>query len=254
MNQFNSADAAVDFNRDGFVIVREVFSGEELAEIDKHLAGFVADIAPNLQLGEAYFEDLAPGVLKSAFRLNKHDAFFDELQADDRIIRIVSAIFSDPDVASHGVTFFAKAAHSGSVTVSHQDNGFQLMAPPEGLTATIALDASTRENGVLCCLRGSHKRGLLPHSQSGVPGFSRQLAEPLDPDVYPEVALCMQPGDMAFHHIDTVHYSGANESPHSRRQLGMLMFSSRAKRKETAYAAYKNDLGDLHEKIGETDP
>jgi ectoine hydroxylase-related dioxygenase (phytanoyl-CoA dioxygenase family) len=95
------------------------------------------------------------------------------------------------------------------------------MAPPEGLTATIELDASTWENGAQCCLRGSHKLGLLPHTQSGIPGFSRTLADPIDTEIYREVALCLQRGDVAFHHIRAVHYSGANESPNSRRQVGI---------------------------------
>jgi ectoine hydroxylase-related dioxygenase (phytanoyl-CoA dioxygenase family) len=185
-------------------------------------------------------------VLKSAFRLNQHDPFFFDLQESARIKEIVSAIFDDPDIVSRGINFFAKAAGSGSRTVAHQDNGFHIMVPPEGLTATIALDASSSENGVLCCLRGSHKLGLLPHVQSGIPGFSRQLAEPLDSETYPEAALCMQPGDLAFHHIDSVHYSGANRSPHGRRQLGTLWFSSRAKQDEKAAAKYKQGLNELH--------
>jgi len=239
-------ETANAFNRDGFVIVRGLFSEAELAELDVHVARFVADVAPTLPPGEAYFEDNAPGVLKSAFRLNEHDPFFDELRETARAKEIVSAIFDDPDIVSRDVSFFAKAAGSGSETVAHQDNAFRNIVPPEGVNATIALDASTRENGVLCCLRGSHKIGLLPHVQSGVPGFSRRLAQPLDRDAYPEVALCMQRGDMALHHIDTVHYSGANPSPNSRRQLAMPYHSSRARRDEEAAAAYRQDLADLH--------
>lgn len=247
MKNQSTEETASAFNRDGFVIVRNVFSETELVKIDDHLSRFVIEVAPTLPPGEVYFEDDAPDVLKSAFRLNEHDPFFAELRESHRIREIVSAIFDDPDIVSDGITFFGKAAGSGSQTVAHQDNGFQVMVPPEGLTATIALDTSTTENGVLCCLRGSHKLGLLPHAQSGIPGFSRKIAEPLDRDAFPEVALCMQPGDVAFHHIDSVHYSGENRSARSRRQLGILCFSSRAKRDEKAFAAYKQGLNELHE-------
>lgn len=234
------------FNRDGFVIARTLFSRAELDQVDGHLSRFVDDIAPSLPPGEAYFEE--EGVVKSAFRLHEHDGFFDQLLYDIRITEIVSAIFDDAHLSHQGVNFFAKASQCGSETPAHQDNVFQRIEPAEGLTATLALDGSTRENGVLCCRRGSHRLGLLPHVPSNVAGFSQCLVDPLDPDAYPEVALCMEPGDVAFHHLESVHYSGANRTTHGRRQLALGYCSSRALRNEVAFAAYKEELKLSHAK------
>jgi len=244
-------DAATRFDRDGFVIVRCLFDAASLSEIETQLTRFVVHTAPDLPPDEAYFEDGAPGVLKSAFRLNHHDTFFDALRVSPRIVEIVSTVFDDPNVVPWHVMFFAKAAGSGSETPPHQDNAFQNMQPPEGLTATIALDLSTPDNGVLCCQAGSHKCGLLPHVPSGVPGFSRRLADPLVTAQYPPEQLCMVPGDVAFHHLNTVHYSGDNTSANSRRQIGIGYYSSRAERDEAAFAAYQDEVADLHQdKLG----
>ena len=81
------------------------------------------------------------------------------------------------------------------------------------LFCTIAVDESTPENGALTVQSGSHKIGRLPHCASGVMGFSQTLIEPVSVDDYPEVQLCMQPGDICLHHTNTIHYSGANNSP-----------------------------------------
>ena len=241
------SELAAQFNRDGFVIARSLFDGAELDEMREHLDRFVRQVAPTLPPGEAYYEQAAPDVLKSAFRLHEHDAFFDELSRVPRVTNIVAAIFADENIQSRGVSFFAKAARSGSGAPPHQDNVFQWMRPPDGLTATVALDGSTRENGVLCCQRGSHHLGLLPHRPSGLPGFSQTLIEPLDADAYPEVALCMSPGDVAFHHIESVHQSGANRTSHSRHQLAMGYYGPRAQRDEAAFAAYQKQLEALHD-------
>ncbi len=240
-----------EFNRDGCTIARGLFDAREMAEIEEHLVRFVTEVAPGLPPGEAFFEDDAPEVLKSAFRLHQHDAFFGELCRSPRITDFVKAFWDDEEIVHRGVSFFAKAAHSGSETPAHQDNAFQYMDPPEGLTATLALDASSKENGVLCCLRGSHKLGLLSHEPSGLPGFSQWLPEPPDQNAYPEIELAMLPGYVAFHASNAVHYSGPNPSPNHRRQLGLGYFSSRAKRDETAWAAYMELLEKMHgEKAG----
>jgi phytanoyl-CoA hydroxylase len=114
------------------------------------------------------------------------------------------------------------------------------------LTVTIAVDESVPENGALVCQAGSHQIGLLPHRQSGIQGFSRCLVDPVDTASYPEVQLCMQPGDICLHHINTVHRSGANELDRPRRQLGLLYRSSLAQRDTEAWDQYHKDLNLLH--------
>jgi ectoine hydroxylase-related dioxygenase (phytanoyl-CoA dioxygenase family) len=119
------------------------------------------------------------------------------------------------------------------------------MQPPEDLVCTIAIDESTAANGVLCVQERSHLAGRLQHRPSGAKGFSQTLVTPLDKAEYPEVQLCMQPGDICLHHINTVHYSGPNTTDKSRRQVGIGYRTARAKRDETAWAKYQAELKTL---------
>jgi ectoine hydroxylase-related dioxygenase (phytanoyl-CoA dioxygenase family) len=154
----------------------------------------------------------------------------------------METIWPGTEIFRDGVTFFGKSAHSGSITPAHQDNAFQNLVPPEKLFCTVAIDESTQENGVLTVQRGSHRLGHLPHRASGVLGFSQTLITPVSTEEYPEVQLCMQPGDICLHQTNTIHYSGANNSPRSRRQLAIGYRSARAKRDEAGWAKYQSEL------------
>jgi hypothetical protein len=72
------------------------------------------------------------------------------------------------------------------------------------------------------------------------------LISPVSTVEYPEVQLCMKPGDLAVHHVETVHRSGPNRTDRSRRQLGLGYRSSLAKANEQAKAQYHKDLQTLH--------
>ncbi|MSO21741.1 MAG: hypothetical protein EXQ58_00500 [Acidobacteria bacterium] len=165
---------------------------------------------------------------------------------DPRILEVVQAIFPGSPILPKAVMFFAKQAESGSVTPAHQHNVFQHWAPPEALAVTLSVDESTPANGPLICLKGSHKLGVLPHRQSGVMGFSRTLDSPVDTQLYPEVPLCMKPGDVALHHINTIHRSESNQSRYHRRQRAISYRSSRAQRDEQSFQRYLKDLDQLH--------
>ena len=244
----NVGDMARQFAEDGYVVIRGVFSPEEIQEAERELAQFIRDVVPSLKAGDVYFEDSPEKPIKSIFRLEQHSPFFARMMNDERLLRIVGEIYKGADVIQVGTVYFGKAARSGSVTPAHQDNAFQNVKPPEDLVCTIAIDESTPDNGVLTVQRGSQKLGLLPHRPSGVMGFSQMLIEPVDTGKYPEVQLCMKPGDICLHNTNTIHRSGANSTDKSRRQLGFQYRSTRAQRDEAGWARYQAQLKELHDK------
>jgi phytanoyl-CoA hydroxylase len=237
------------FHRDGFVVMPGVIPPGEVEDLRSHLRHYLDAIAPDLPLGDVYYEEGDEKVLKALHNLDRHSPYFRQFSGDPRWSAIGDAMFGVPVVGS-GTSLFAKAAGVGSATPPHQDQAFQFWAPAEAFTLTIALDASTAENGPLICLKGSHRLGLLPHVQSGVLGFSRRLK--LDPpsEHCEEVAVCMRPGDVALHHVLTVHRSGANRSDRSRWQFGIGFHSVRAVRDDRAFESYLQSVDSLHQSGG----
>jgi len=237
---------AREFNENGYAIVPRVFAADEIAAMEGELAKVIRNDAPNMKAGDIYYEDGPGKAIKSMFRLNEHSELFKKLMVDQRLLALMKAIFTQGEILPSSVSFFGKAAHAGSVTPAHQDNAFQNRQPPDVLICTIAIDESTPENGALTVQKGSHKIGVQPHRASGVMGFSQTLVEPLDLKQYPEVELCMKPGDICLHHTNVVHRSGANTTAKSRRQLGIQYLSSLAQRDEAGWAHYQADLKKLH--------
>jgi ectoine hydroxylase-related dioxygenase (phytanoyl-CoA dioxygenase family) len=242
----NIATITEEFETNGFAVVRGLFAPQRVAELEQALQAFVRDVVPDMPPGRVYYESSNAGVVKSIHGMNDPDPFFRDLLVQPRLLEILYAIWPGGDVVGESVMFFGKAAGDGSAAPAHQDNAFQCWDPPLALTATIAIDASTPENGALTCLRGSHRAGLLPHRQSGVMGFSRTLVDEPDTATYPPVQLCMRPGDLALHHVNTIHLSGPNRSASSRRQLGLSYHSSRAAVDQAAFDDYQQKLQALH--------
>jgi len=234
------------FREDGFIVVRRVFEANDLVSLVSALTACIRDVAPTLDPGEIYYEDAPDRPIKSMFRLENHHETFRSLLSDARLGDLARAIYDDPDALLWTSMFFGKPARSGSEAPPHQDNIFQCWKPPEAMTMTIAVDASTSENGALIFQKGSHKLGTLPHLPSNVMGFSQRLIDPLDTSQYPEVEIHMKPGDVCLHAVDSVHRSGRNRTGQTRRQLAIGCYSSRARRDEQMWASRLEIAAKLH--------
>jgi ectoine hydroxylase-related dioxygenase (phytanoyl-CoA dioxygenase family) len=97
--------------------------------------------------------------------------------------------------------------------------------PPELITAWVALDDSTKENGCVRFFAGSHKLGMLPHSPSNVQGNSLGLIDHPGVNALPEHAVEVKRGSVVLHHSLTVHYSEPNLSERARRGLVYVYMS-----------------------------
>jgi ectoine hydroxylase-related dioxygenase (phytanoyl-CoA dioxygenase family) len=240
-------DLTERYHRDGCVVVENVFPEADRLVLERELSAYVQNVAPLLPPGETYFEESDPNSVKALHNLNRHSEYFSNLHLHPALTEIVRAVLPEGELLPTGTSYFAKLARVGSVTPPHQDNVFQYYEPPLAVTVTISLSAATLENGVLICRSGSHACGVLPHRTSGVMGFS-QVLENLPPIAdYPEFPLLLKPGDISLHHVNTIHYSGANRSGQDRRQFAVGYRSSLAVREERRYEEYQRVLARLHD-------
>ena len=247
----DTTTVAERFETDGYVIVPGLFSEEELRTLEADLEAHIRDAVPGQSAGVVYYEDGPSAVIKSIFKLEEHSETYGGLARDPRVMAVLEAVLPG-EIICTDVGYFAKAAHDGSVVPPHQDNAFRNLHPPYTLKASIALDPHSEANGAMICLKGSHKHGLFPHRPSGVMSFSQTLTEDVDVSAYPEVSLCMSPGDLAVHHGNTVHKSNANQSDQSRRMISMTYKSSLAIQDEAAFARVTQERAAMHAaKVGQ---
>lgn len=115
---------------------------------------------------------------------------------------------------------FCKPAHHGGVVAWHQDYSYWTRTQPLAhLTCWIGLDDSTRENGCLQYIAGSHRWPDLP--VTGLAGDMDAISAVLDTEQRREfehpVTVELKKGEASFHHPRLVHGSFANHSERSRR-------------------------------------
>jgi ectoine hydroxylase-related dioxygenase (phytanoyl-CoA dioxygenase family) len=121
---------------------------------------------------------------------------------------------------------FCKPARHGGVVAWHQDYSYWTRTTPLAhLTCWIGLDDSTRENGCLNYVPGSHKWPDLPKPvlTGEMEGIRSSLPRELK-DKFEPVAIELKKGESAFHHARTMHGSGANDTPKPRRATVINVF------------------------------
>ena len=98
------------------------------------------------------------------------------------------------------------------------------LEPQTSLTAWIALTESTRENGCVRVIRGSHRLDIQQHidtfGEDNILTRGQQI-EDVDEDSALDIEL--EPGQMSLHHARTIHGSGPNKT--SDRRIGIALQS-----------------------------
>jgi ectoine hydroxylase-related dioxygenase (phytanoyl-CoA dioxygenase family) len=143
--------------------------------------------------------------------------WLDELVRDDAVLDAVEGVIG-PDILCWASSFFTKEAHDPSYVSWHQDLTYWGLDPADIVTAWIALSASTPESGCMRVVPGSHKRDVLPHTETFAAHnlLSRGQEIQVEVDERQAKDLVVQPGEMSLHHVKLIHGSGANRADDRR--------------------------------------
>ena len=121
---------------------------------------------------------------------------------------------------------FCKPAQHGGVVAWHQDYSYWTRTEPmEHLTCWIALDDSTRDNGCLQYIPGSHRWPLLPIT--GLAGNMDEIKTVLSETQrgqFQPAAIELKAGEATFHHPLLVHGSYENRTSRPRRATVINVF------------------------------
>ena len=202
------------FWRDGVVVLEDLFSEDELTPISDEVDRVIRREVTYVPDADLVYE---PGTdrLRNAFRLHLYEPLFMDFARKGQLVDVVKSIFGEP-VRLYGSQVFAKPARVGTAVPPHQDMAYWPFSPDDMLSAWIALDDSTAENGCVRFRVGSHRLGRFPHAASGVVGNSLGLVAAVD---MPEWAAVIRRGSCVLHHSLTVHESAPNVSERARRGL-----------------------------------
>lgn len=146
-------------------------------------------------------------------------AFLD-LARHPKLIEIVEGMIGKGLVVFFSQLFF-KPPSGGGPKPAHQDNFY--FGPEDSnkiITAWIALDDATEENGCLYYYAGSHLLGLLPHDAPKESPYNLQISD-LNEKSSSIKAAPVKKGGVCLHHGATIHFSAYNRSKAWRRAVAI---------------------------------
>jgi len=212
------------YRHQGHLTVNGVFDPADadgvIADIEAWAESFLAALAPEQR---AWYVDAgvrARTVLRKLDNPHAHRPAVRALARDPRLVALVEQILG-AGVSVYFSQIFFKPPEGGGPKPAHQDNFYFGPTDRDGIvTAWVALDDATLENGCLYFGDGTNQGPVYGHvSPPGEP-FNLQL---------PEAVLAKQPmtpapvrkGGVSFHHGNTFHQSGPNHSTHWRRACAL---------------------------------
>ena len=216
------SQAQVDvYNRDGFIVVPDVFSPEEVAELRQVTEGFVEksrEVSAHTPLYD--LEDGHTAEAPKVRRLKTPQDFHETYARAYRHPRLVEVLVKliGPDVRFQNAKLNMKAAAGGAPVEWHQDWAFYPHTNDDLLAVGIMIDDMTLENGALQMVPGSHKGPTFDHHAEGC--FCGAINDPAADEIYANaVPLTGTAGSVSIHHVRAVHGSLPNASNGDRRLL-----------------------------------
>ena len=152
-------------------------------------------------------------------------ACLDEIVHHDEILDAVECLIG-PDIILTNTVLFIKEPNSLHHVTYHQDATYMGLEPQESLTAWIALTESTRENGCVRVIQGSHLLDIQQHidtfGEDNILTRGQQI-ENIDEERALDIEL--EPGQMSLHHARTIHGSRPNKSANRRIGIALQSFA-----------------------------
>jgi hypothetical protein len=179
-----------------------------------------------------------PGV---AGGIEHGEAMF-KVAIDPMLLDLVEQLIG-PNIVLWGSSIFTKPARVGQAVQWHQEANYWRMKPLVTVSTWIAIDPATVDNGCLRFLPGSHRRGLLRHTEGAdSSGVLRVRIAPEEIDESTSVSVPAAPGAVVALDSWVVHGSNANLSAAARaaftiRYMPATSHFDRSHRDDGAYGA-----------------
>jgi ectoine hydroxylase len=201
------------YERDGFVLGRAMFDGEEIDLLRRAAKEDRALDQHSFGKGDG-----EGGTVRLSLWNHPGDTIYGMFARCESIVDSAEKILGG-EVYHYHSKMIMKDAKVGGAWAWHQDYGYWYQNGvlfPLLTSASIAVDPATRENGCLQVLRGSHLMGRIDHvltgDQAGADLERVREAEKRLERVYVEMA----PGDVLFFHSNLLHRSDQNKSERPR--------------------------------------
>jgi ectoine hydroxylase-related dioxygenase (phytanoyl-CoA dioxygenase family) len=223
-----SAEQVNFYNQNGYVAGIRLLNDEQIEQLRNELAQLIDPAQPARHLFYEYNsnESTDPSqVLFHALGAWRVATGFHDLLWNPAFLVPAAQLLGGAVRFWHDQIFY-KPAHHGGVVAWHQDYSYWTRTQPLAhLSCWIGLDDSTRENGCVQYVPGSHRWNLLPITglANDMDAIQRVLSDEQRRQFKP-VAIELEKGEASFHHPLMVHGSYENRTGRPRRAAVINVF------------------------------
>lgn len=197
------------WERDGYILVSNVFSTEEIDKIRSHFMEWNAsDRKEDFDKIDASGRDpLAqyPRIIHP----HRRDPLSLDFILDERLRTILVEILGEEPYAAQTMFYFKPPTARGQAL--HQDQTYLRADPGTCVAAWLAVDDCDEENGCMSVVPRSHTLPILCHVSADETQSFTAKTVPV-PDNFETVPALMKAGDVLFFHGNLIHGSGPNKS------------------------------------------
>jgi ectoine hydroxylase-related dioxygenase (phytanoyl-CoA dioxygenase family) len=221
--QVLSAEQIRQFRRTGHLTVPDVLDVQTMDTATKDVAiwgsEFVQTLSPEQR---RWYLEQGAGEQTQLRKLDNpvfHRKVFRELAANSSLVEMVQQLIGQ-GVSVFFSQVFMKPPEVGGKKPIHQDNFYFGPNDPDAtLTAWIALDDATTENGCLY-YSNAHQSEIAQHVAPEGEPFNLQIPSEIA-DQFEMLPAPVPRGGVSFHHGNTPHQSSANRSTRPRRAAAL---------------------------------
>ena len=227
-----TSDQKSQYERDGFLLMEDLLTEKEVESLrvraEEIGSGQRTRIPPQWMREEPDLADANEGGPRGMDRLRKLEflAWYDDLYLalakHPKIVAVVERLLETQHLKLLADEMFMKPPVHGSAKEWHQDAAsWPWLVPQAWVTAWLALDDVTPENGALQMVAGSHRLGMVP-----VDCIEKLATEDI---LAQEETVPVRAGGCIFLHSLSLHATAANATLDRRRAHAMRYIPAASK-------------------------
>ena len=212
MNTF-SKEQLEQYHQDGYFLMKNLFDKEEIGLL--HNSAMADRTLDEQSYGR---KDGEGGTVRLSLWNHPGNNIYGMFARCERMVNRAEQLLDD-EVYHYHSKMILKDARVGGAWAWHQDYGYWYhngVLYPDLVSVFIAVDPSTKENGCLQVIKGSHLLGRIDHVLTGDQAGADM--ERVDEAIkrLELVYVLMEPGDAVFFHANLLHRSDQNKSENPR--------------------------------------
>ena len=189
------------YERDGYVIVRNIVARDRMAAAEQHVHATLAQ---------------HPGVAFDKLHqmpFYHTDPFYLQVIRQPQLLDLAAQSLG-PDLALFATGYIIKSPSSSMAVLWHQDGSYWPLEPMNVCTLWLAITESKIHNGCMRVIPGTQHMDLqaLQERKDQASLLGNSMDESLV-DEAKAVNLELNPGDVSMHHPNVIHGSNSNQSP-----------------------------------------